>query len=123
MKKFLPPIKKTQIMAEPESAKGKVNFILETGDNLITTETKRPLLAQIDIDKIRPFEEEIKGSSPKKKILMNWKDPKTPLIEGEIVNELDFDEGLFLLQKTFNLKTMDILQNLKVVMRNFNFVY
>jgi len=110
-------------MAEPESAKGKVNFILETGDNLITTETKRPLLAQIDIDKIRPFEEEIKGSSPKKKILMNWKDPKTPLIEGEIVNELDFDEGLFLLQKTFNLKTMDILQNLKVVMRNFNFVY
>ena len=125
MRVRLPPIKKTQIAADPdagtESPKGKVNFILETGEHLMTTETKRPLLTPNETDKpsTRAFDEEMKASSasPKKKILINWKDQKTaysPIQENENNNELDFDDGLLLLQKTFNLKTTDILQNLRV---------
>ena len=75
MRVRLPPIKKTQIAADPdagtESPKGKVNFILETGEHLMTTETKRPLLTPNETDKLstRAFDEEMKASSasPKKK--------------------------------------------------------
>lgn len=133
MRVRLPPIKKTQIAADPdagtESPKGKVNFILETGEHLMTTDTKRPLLTPNETDKpsTRAFDEEMKASSasPKKKILLNWKDQKTaysPILENENNNELDFDDGLLLLQKTFNLKTADILQNLRVDYSPYSYI-
>ena len=115
--KFLPPIKRNQVVADSESPKGKVNFNLPTIDP--SSETKRPLITHIEMENVKSFNEEdmkgseIKGSPTMKKILKD-RTLSPNAKEKETLTELDFDEGLFLLQKTFNLKTTDILQNLKV---------
>ena len=116
-KKFLPPIKKSQVAADTESPKIKVNFNLEATD-VVSNDTKRPLLTHIDMEKVKS-EDDLKGPSPIKKILVNTKDGKSmsPTIK-EVITELDFDDGLFILQKTFNLKTLEILKNLKVFFNN-----
>lgn len=141
MKTKLPPIKKNQILPNLDSPITKVNFNLEA--NNLESDTKRPLLMNIELEKSKSFKEEDfkNAESPRKKILLNSREGKSMSTsfrndnfdeekdedeEKEI--ELDFDEGIFLLQKTFNLKTTEILQNLKVfllyikkIFKNFNF--
>lgn len=126
MKTKLPPIKKNQILPNFSSPSTKVNFNLETKD--LESDTKRPLLLNIELEKSKSFkEEDLKNAeSPRKKILLNSREAKSMSASFRNANfdeekdeneeiELDFDEGIFLLQKTFNLKTTEILQNLKVL--------
>lgn len=108
------------MIAEPESMsaeilRNKVNFNIETHENILTTETRRPLLTLMEEEKLQTLEEESKApTTAKKKILLNNKVFPVQNAEPESQNELDFDDGLLMLQKTFNLRTSDILQNLKV---------
>lgn len=112
------PIRKVQNSLDNDTPRAKVIFNL---DSDFGTESKRTLL-QMEMSNVKPFEDEMKNSSsPQKKILMNMREAKSNsscFSESE-KTQIDFDEGLFLLQRTFKLKTTDILKTLKVFFYDF----
>lgn len=123
MRTKLPPIKKTQVAAEPDNSKSNVGFKFETNEDNFA-DTKRQLITNIEMEKEKKItEEEINSPSPIKKILLTPRQSLIPNMANEtnLERKIDFDEGIFLLQQTFNIKTSEILLTMKVF--KFHIIY